>query len=274
MTTAAGFAPETLRNPALQVMSAQRTPVVQDLIPEIPTSQSAVVYMEETTFTNNAAPVAEGGSKPESANAWTERTVPVEVIATTLPVTDQQLEDVENIEATIRDRLTLMILLAEESQIVGGTGTSPELQGVLTKSGVQTYALNAEPVPDAIMRGITKVNVTGRARASGVVMHPNDYMDMRLLRTTDGIYIFGSPAEAGPATIWGLPIVSTDAMTENTSVVGDWRMFSRLVRRKGITIDVGFVNDDFKRNQRTIRAETRVAVVWIRPAAFCKVTGV
>ena len=95
-----------------------------------------------------------------------------------------------------------------------------------------------------------------------------------LLRTLDGIYIWGSPSEAGPERIWGLPVVKAQGLTEGTGVVGDFENFSLLVERKGMTIKVGYQNDDFIKNQRSIVAEIRVAFVVTRPAAFCTVTGI
>jgi HK97 family phage major capsid protein len=230
--------------------------------------------MEETTNTNNAAPVAEGATKPESALAFTERTNRFEKIATVLPVTDEQLEDVPNLEQVIRSRLILMVLLVEENQLLSGDGNSPNLQGFLTKSGVLTQAAASDPTPDAILKAMTKVQVTGRASASGIVMHPTNYQNMRLLRTTaDGPYLFGSPSGSTDLTIWGMTPVVTDAMTENSALLGDFRGYSHITRRKQVVVDVGYANDDWVKNRRTLRCEMRESLEIYRASAFAIVSG-
>lgn len=273
MTTSAGFAPANNRT-NIVIPFATRRALIQEYIPQITTTLGAIPYMEETTFTNNTAATTEGSALGESALQYTERTENVQLVGTFLPVTDQQLEDVPGIQGLIDSRLRLMYDLKEEDQILSGSGVSPQLTGIYNKSGIQTQAKGADPTPDAIFKAITKVQHTGFADATLVVMHPNDWQDVRLLRTADGLYIWGNPSEPGPQRIWGVPVVSTTAATENTAILGDFNLYSTIHRRKGATVEVGYNSDDFTKYKRSLRIGGRLAFIVYRASAFCTVTGI
>lgn len=277
MTTSAGWAPETTRNrPMVEYVT---TPIdALDVIPQGTTSQTAIKYMEETTFTNNAAEVAEGGTYPEAALALTERTDVVQKIAIFLPVTDEQLEDVAGIQSYVDNRLTFMLRQRLNTQVLNGNGTSPNLSGILDRSGLQTQALGADPVPDAVYKAMTKVMLSGSgnggANANIIFMHPNDWQGVRLLRTADGIYIWGSPADVGPARMWGVNVAPSQALAEGTGLVGDTN-YVELAFKRGIEIQVSNSHSTyFVEGKQAIRADVRAVLAVYRAAAFCTVTGI
>ena len=177
--------------------------------------------------------------------------------------------------AYVENRLRTFIVQREDGQLLNGNGTTPNLRGILNVVGIQTQAKGADPVPDAIYKGITKIAVNAFLDASGVVIHPNDWQDIRLLRTADGIYIWGNPSEAGPERIWGLPIVKTTRITEGTALVGAFRDGSQIFRRSELAFAVSDSHSDFfQKNLLALRVEERLALVVFRPSAFCTITGI
>jgi len=271
--TTDGFAPESTRTGRI-VEAALLGPQVLDIIPSTPTAQAAVVYMEETVTTEAAAERAEGAAYAEADISYAEASSTVRSIGVSLPVTDEQLEDVPGIQGLLNGRLSFFLRRRLDGQVLVGNGTAPNLSGILDQSGLQTQAKGTDPVFDAIHKAITKVLVTGAADPSAIVLHPNDWEGIRLTRTTDGIYILGNPADAGPKRLWSLPVVTSNQITENTGLVGDFATHCELRPRRGIEVEVGFVADQFKEGEQTIRAGLRTAFVVYRAAAFCSVTGI
>lgn len=272
MTTAAGFAPQAIRSGDI-VPIAIRPIQLLDLITQIDTSQANVVYMEETTFTNSAAEVSEGATYAQSTIVYTERTSNVRKIGHYLPVTDEQIEDVPLVQGLVDSQLLFGVRQRLDGQIFNGNGIAPNLTGILNASNLQTQAKGSDPGPDAIFKAIVKVYLVGRANASAAILHPTDWQNVRLLRTAEGVYIWGSPSEAGPMYIWGLPVAQSDAGAAGTAVVGDFVNYCYIAFRRGLNVQVGYVNDDFIKGQKSIRADVRAAFVVRRGAAFCQITG-
>ncbi|SCW61706.1 phage major capsid protein, HK97 family [Sphingobium faniae] len=273
MATTAGFAPESVRQPGF-VEGLTRPIQLLDIIPTFQTDQATVKYMEETTRTHAAAEVAEGGAYAESTFVFTEKESPVRKIGDSLPVTDEQLEDVSMMQGYINTRLPFGVRQRLDGQIIVGNGTAPNLRGLKNVVGIQTQAKAADPVPDAFYKAMTKVRLGGRSVPTHHVLHPTDWQGVRLLRTTDGVYIYGSPSEAGPERLWGLPVVQQDADLAGTGYTGSFRPDTvSLHERRGVDVQVGYVGTQFTEGKRTVRADIRVALVWWRPPAFCSVTG-
>lgn len=271
--TSTGWAPEAVRGPMVVDFPVRQLRVL-DLVASGTTNQNAIKYMEVTTRARAATGVAEAGLKPEAAIEVDERTDPVEKIAVWIPVTDEQLEDVPQVQAFIESQLVGDLREELEDQVLAGSGTPPEISGILDRANIQTQAKGADPTPDAIYKAMQKIRTVGRDEPNGVVLHPNDWTPIRLLATADGIYIWGPPMDAGPERIWGVPVVQTTAMTENTGLVGNFQR-AQLFMRKGITIDVTNAHDDFFiHNKQAIRAELRAALAVYKPASFCTVTGI
>ena len=274
MSRSAGWDPESFREPGY-VPKVSAPLMVTDIFPTIPTGRDTVKYMEQTTRTSNAAERAEGGTYGEAAFELTERSVVIETIGVWIPVTDEQLEDEAEAAAMIDDELPMMLRQRLDLQLLVGDGNTPNILGVNNKVGIQTQAKGADPVFDAFHKAITKVQVTGRSMPTHIITHPNDWQDVRLTRTADGIYILGSPTDPGPRQMWGLPVAVSDNQTENTGLVGDYANWARLYIRRGIVVERTNAHDThFINGKQAIRAGFRCATVFKRAAAHATVTGI
>jgi len=276
--TSDGWAPETTRTGKV-IGAATAQPVLMDGIPRNTTSQAAVVFMYEDTFTNAAAEASEGEAFGEAAIGLTEQSLTIRKVATFLPMTDEQLEDVTYAQRYVTSRLTLMMNQRAEQQVLVGDGNAPNMLGVLNwnvgQSSIQTQALGTDNVPDAVHKAMTLARVTGRAEPSLAVFHPNDWQTVKLLRDGEDRYLYGGPADPGPNRIWGLPVIQTTYETENTGLVGDWAGYSEFVMKAGITFKISDSHDDyFTKGKQALRCTFRAVLVIYRGYAFAKITGI
>jgi HK97 family phage major capsid protein len=238
------------------------------------TSQASVVGYIQTTDTDNAAAVAEVTAATDSAFVWTPVTDEVEDVQTWIPASRNLLSDEPAMQSTITGMLAKRLQKKSNSYILNGTGTTPVPWGVFIRTGFQTQAKGTDPTFDAVHKAITKVRVTGDAEPNLACFHPNDWEAIRLTRTTDGVYILGNPTEAGPMRIWGLPVVVSTGMTENTGGVVD-TSYTTIFENGGVIVEVSTEHSTYF-TERTIAISLvrRFAAFHYRPSAACTITGI
>jgi HK97 family phage major capsid protein len=270
----------------------QRPLTIRDLFPnEDMPSGDTIEYVAQVGFDSDAAAVAQatavngsgvtGGVKPQSSIRLEERTARATWIATWMAVTRQALSDIPQMRALIDNQGELMINLAEEDQFLNGTGTSPQLIGLLDddNTGLQTLDLtglgdlaNLEGIRTA--RRMARLGV-GRIPPTFVIVHPIDSEEFDFLKDNEGRYRAGDPfATGGPDSppIWRLPRVESEAITEGTALVGG-RAGATIFDREPLTVRVAEQHSDFFiRNLAVVLFEKRVAFPIYFPGAFVEVT--
>lgn len=267
--------------------AARPTPDVTDLVSRTTVNTDSVVWIRQTARSTAATAVAEAtnstgtsGTKPEATITYQRMTSPVETIAVTAAVTERELGDASQISAIINQDLMDDLRLQLDAQILTGSGVTPNLTGILN-AGIQTLGVAtsiggvAANILDNMLHAQIAIVTANEPPADGYVFNPLDWEPMRILKSTgDGNYFGGSPFLPFTPALWGLPVVVTNQLTENTALVGAFKRACRLYEREGITIRVGYVNDDFVRNIVRVRAEMRAAFAVRRPNAIVRVTGV
>ena len=259
-----------------------------DLVPQLETTSDVVRFVEQTVanranVVETAEPttydVAATDAIGEAEIVYTEREQTVRWIPVFLPVSQMQLEDVPGIQGELNTTMRGMIRARVSSQMLKGNGTSPNLLGTLSLTGINSVAKGGNPTPDAIHEAMSYIrsNSAGAepAEPTTVIMHPDDWHEIRTLRTADGIYIWGNPATPGPQTLWGVAVVVTSEVTAGTAVVGDYARFARLYIRRGLTTETSNSHGTmFTQGQLAIRVSMRGAMVHRRLNAFSLVTGI
>jgi HK97 family phage major capsid protein len=264
---------------------------IADLIAPGTTTSNTLRYVVEGTATSGAAGVGEGGTKPQSTLGVGTRDEPVKKIATTLPVSDEMLEDASQVQSYINGRLGLFVRIEEERQILSGAGTN-ELVGFLDSGrAINRYARGTvDSNAVAMFKALNGTRGSAFLEPDAIVMNPANWAATRLLTDTAGQFFGGGPfqgpygngqniQQSGQVSgaldyMWNKPVIVTSAIGAGTALIGSFRTASQLFRRSGLTIEASNShNDYFERNLVMIRAEQRLGLAIYRPAAFTMVTG-
>jgi HK97 family phage major capsid protein len=264
---------------------------VSDVFGQSTTTASQVRYVNEGTATSGAAGVAEAGTKPESTIALSEVVEPIKKVATTLPISDEFLEDAPSVQSYLNGRLTLFVKIEEERQLLRGNGTN-ELIGLFNRSGgqaINTYSkLAANDNTTALARVIANTRGSSFLQPDTGILHPTNYLNMRLLRDgsggTVGNYLAGGPFgvssnNAGGAalfgqTLWDTRVVLSTVVGLGTALVGNFGLGAHIWRRGGVSVEATYSHSDlFVKDITMLRAEERLGLGLYRPAAFTAVSG-
>ena len=247
----------------------QRRMTIRDLITPGQMDGNTLEYVQETGFNNNAAPVAEGAAKPDSDIQLDLKSTGAKVIAHWMKASRQALSDVSQLRSTIDQRLLFGLAYAEENQLLNGDGTGQNLSGLVTNS--TAYSAAFTPASASIidtMRLAMLQAALAEFPATGHIMHPTDWARIELTKDGQAKYLIGNPQGTAAPTLWGLPVVATQAMTVDKFMTGAFRMAAQLFDRWDARVEVGYVNDDFTKNLVTILAEERLALAVYRPEAL------
>lgn len=269
----AGDLIEPQRLPGL-IAPPDRRLTVRDLIQPGSTSSTSVQYVKETGYTNSAATVSEtaGTTKPQSEIKFDIATSAVTTLAHWVLATRQILSDVPMLQSYVNGRLMYGLKYAEEGQLLMGGGTGTDLNGIYTQATAFSapFVLAGATMVDNVRLSILQAHLA-ELPPDGIVMHPSDWTNIELTKTDDGAYLFANPQGVATKTLWGLPVVDTQAMTIDKWLVGSFKMASQIFDRWDADVLISTEDsDNFRKNLVTILCEERLALAVYRPEAFIK----
>jgi HK97 family phage major capsid protein len=257
-----------------------------DIFTKIPVSDSntngTIRYYDwdAATIARAADTIAEGGTFPESTAKWVTKTLPIEKIGDTLPVSEEFFEDSAMFAAELGMFLDTNVKIKRNGEIVNGDGITPNLKGIVTT--VPTYTAPTSGISDASIYDLF-VKVSEDITATGGSKYAPDFglmniVDinlMKLKKDANENYIIPPFVSRDGSVVAGMVVLEENSIVANTMVIGD-RRYARIYERAGITMSRGMINAQFAEDMETLKVRTRLAFL-IRGAdegGFRKVTSI
>jgi HK97 family phage major capsid protein len=251
--------------------------LVEAAMNALPTSSNAVEFTREATFVNNAAETAEASAKPETDVTFNLQTAAVRTIAHWTRISRQLAADAPAVAAYINTRMRYGVDLRVENQLINGNGTGANLSGIFntgnftphgyTAATMTAWVANAQRF-DLIRRVIGDLQAADYP-PNAILLNPVDWAVIEVLKDSQARYLLGNPGSASAPSIWGIPVIPTNAVTADTFLVGALDMAATIYNRDGVAVALSEEDaSNFTTNLVTIRAERRLALAIERPAAL------
>lgn len=248
---------EPQRLPGIDVAPKQRL-FIRDLIAPGRTGSPAIFWVQQTGFTNAAKVVPENTAKPYSNIEFTPKITPVTTIAHMFKASKQILDDFAQLQSMIDAEMRYGLKYVEEQEILFGDGTGAHLHGIVPQATAYSaaFAVEQQNGIDDLRLAMLQAQLA-RFPASGHVLH--------FMR-----YILANPAALTGPTLWGLPVVATEAAAfQGKFLTGAFNAAAQLFDREDANVVISTENsDDFEKNMISIRCEERLALAVKRPEAF------
>ena len=269
-------------------MEPRQQLTIRDLLTANPTTFQVIDFVKVLQPMSPASPVAEASTKPENQATFTTVSERVKTIATWIPASRQVLDDFSELMTFIRTMMPYYVNLAEELQLLSGDNVGEDLHGLIPQASAFSIGLLHATAGwnkiDIIGRAIQQITGAKELPPTFVVMHPNDWWDIRLTKDGFGRYILGDPQDGAltrnsfggsdpTQNIFGLAVDATTNIAQGTFLVGTGNPIAAEIRdRMEMQIDVSTEHSTFfTQNLIAIRAEKRLALITRRPGSF--VTG-
>lgn len=222
------------------------------------TGSKYVVYISQDA---NTTPdwTNEAGTKAQSNPAYLEVSVEVKKVASTVKVSKEMLADLAFVRSEINSDLMAGLDQAIEFSLINGTG-GLDLDGLLSFAPTFSAGSFAASIPSANISDVIRVAKaqiqSANFEPTHVLLNPEDAAKIELTKTQTGEYTYPAFWDMN-MRVAGLIVVTSTNIAPGTFLVGDMSK-SNVRIRENMSLQVGYVNDDFQRNMVTILAEMRL----------------
>lgn len=232
------------------------------------TSLASYPYTEATPKDGDFGFVAEGTVKPQIDFNWSTEYAKPKKVAAWLKLTDESVKDVVGLQSIATDFLRKKHNLKKSKGILFGDGLLENPKGATTygrgfSAGPLALAVDKPNFMDVINAAITDIATTHNYEdempymANLVLINPVDfYIQIVSAKTTTGIPLYPTASLFNQLSIGGVTIVPEESIPTGKIFVADMSKYNT-TNYVDYVVKIGYVNDDFIKNQFVILGESR-----------------
>jgi len=225
------------------------------------------VWVEEYDEEGEPIFIGEGVSKTQIDVQYKEQRAKVEKIGVHMKVTMEMLEDASSLFSYIQSNGVKRVETAIESQLFNGSGTSPQLVGLSSKStaftGGTTMPLTVDNATNwDVINAIIAQAKEANGIVTGIFVDNGKLHSMLSAKGTDAHYVLPAGVTfdgQGGVRAWGVPLIGTNALAAaSLDFIGGDLSVINVQLRSGIQVAIGESGTDFIDNLQTVRIEQRL----------------
>jgi HK97 family phage major capsid protein len=253
------FAPDIIMTPSRKVH-------MDEILPggTIGPGNSFTFMREVGVGEGNIAPVEEGAMKPQFDLDLEESTVQVETIAGWMRVTRKAMSNIPGFISYLQRRLPQKFRNVLDQQVLYGSGTTPNLKGILTAGNfTASTATISLPLVEKIILDVSRLEDAFERDANFIALRPSAYYSFFLNKASgSGEYDLpqGVTIVGGRLSFLGIPAYPTTALSATDYIVGDMEG-AQLLTQESMRIEF-FEQDgtNVRENKVTVRIEGNFAL--------------
>jgi HK97 family phage major capsid protein len=275
MTIGADFTGEVI--PADRVAGYKFDPTrpvhIRQLLALGSTQSDVVRYVKESGYSNGAAATAEGVTLTQSDFDMTASDANVRKIGTYFRISEEMLSDTPQLTSYLSARAPEKLLEVEDAQILSGSGTGAQLNGIIGDAASFAAGSLAGTVEsanefDVIVASLNQLSLANY-NADCILLNPSDFHKIVLLKDTTNNYLKDQVYGGLQPVFMGVKVVLNTAIAAGTFLIGNFGVGTQLWVREGVNVeffreDGTNVRDGFV----TVRVSERVALTNYLPNAF------
>jgi hypothetical protein len=229
---------------------------------------SSYAYTESIPKDGDYTFVNEGASKPQIDFKWETRWATPKKIAAWMKLTEESVKDVVGLESVARDFLRKKHDLKKAKALLFGTGAGDEptgatVYGRVFSAGGMALAIQSPNFMDVVNAAIVDIATTHNYedetpyRANMVMVNSVDFfLQVVSAKTEEGVPLYPTAGLFNQVVIGGVTIVPDESIPAGKIFVADLGKFN-ITNYVPYMVKVGWINDDFIKNQFVILGESR-----------------